>query len=184
MSSIVAFQKDHPFSNFFVLRNPLVVKGIRFSTSEHLYQAMKFWYFDDSPLTVDFVRSIAQCSTPFKAKYLGSLWTFEKFLWQGELCETVLKFKERGGSFDAAKWDAVKIDVMRSIESLKFFTNSDCASTLRASGTAHLVERSATDFFWGSGSNNSGANHLGKILMELRASFPTQLPTILFQTNK
>lgn len=65
--------------NFFKLKTPLIFLGNSYSTSEHLYQAMKFLYFNQSKLNLEYSELIRKSSTPYKAKYLASLWTTSKF---------------------------------------------------------------------------------------------------------
>ena len=49
-------------------------------------------------------------------------------------------------------------------------------STLDPAGDRPLVEGAPNDFFWGRGVDGSGSNHLGALLMRLRASFQDQQP--------
>lgn len=69
-----------------------------------------------------------------------------------------------------ADWDAVKIDVMRSLLRQKFALGSTFALQLLHTGTCELVEVNTWgDRFWGECPRGSGANHLGKLLMQRRA---------------
>lgn len=65
-------------------------------------------------------------------------------------------------------WEQVKVSVMREIVRAKFAQNHDLAQKLIATGNAYLEEGNTWgDRTWGT-VNGSGANHLGKILMEIR----------------
>lgn len=65
-------------------------------------------------------------------------------------------------------WDQVKCAVMRKAVMAKFTCSAFLREELLATGDAVLIEDSKKDFFWGIGSDNSGKNMLGNILMEIR----------------
>jgi len=65
-------------------------------------------------------------------------------------------------------WEAVKVDVMRDAVYAKFEQNPELKEKLLETGDLKIVENSPVDFFWGVGSDGSGENTLGKILMEVR----------------
>lgn len=66
-------------------------------------------------------------------------------------------------------WDRVKLDVMEQCVRDKFKNNADLGAKLLATGEAELVEGNDWgDEFWGV-CEGRGANHLGKILMKIRA---------------
>ena len=66
-------------------------------------------------------------------------------------------------------WEAVKIEVMREVLRCKFSQNPDLKAKLIATGDAELIEgNNWNDTFWGV-CRDKGRNHLGKLLMELRA---------------
>lgn len=73
-------------------------------------------------------------------------------------------------------WEQVKLDVMRRWLRLKFATPSFRAALL-ATGDAELIEgNNWNDTYWGCASRGSawvGENHLGRLLMEVRAALPT-----------
>ncbi|KAE8231924.1 hypothetical protein CF326_g3049 [Tilletia indica] len=66
---------------------------------------------------------------------------------------------------------------MRSVQMLKFLQNLQLQTRLLQTGDAHLIYKSETDSFFGSGHDGRGSNHLGKILMEIRSFFKTYLDT-------
>ena len=70
-------------------------------------------------------------------------------------------------------WDDVKIAVMRDILFEKFTQNPMLAKYLLETGDKPLLEGNLhKDIFWGIDSKTrEGENHLGKLLMELRAKF-------------
>ena len=66
-------------------------------------------------------------------------------------------------------WEAVKIDIMRQVLKSKFTQNPELKAKLIATGDAELIEgNNWNDRFWGV-CNGKGQNHLGRLLMELRA---------------
>lgn len=71
-------------------------------------------------------------------------------------------------------WDAVKLDVMRSVVRAKFAADPDLAALLFATGDIEILERNAWhDKFWGfceCGRCRGGENWLGRILMEVRTA--------------
>lgn len=68
-----------------------------------------------------------------------------------------------------ADWDAVKDDVMRRAVLQKFSTHPELRAILLATGEELIVENAPKDYYWGSGTDGSGQNRLGQILMEVRA---------------
>lgn len=68
-------------------------------------------------------------------------------------------------------WESVKVGIMREIVRAKFSQNPDLLKKLLDTGDAELVEgNSWHDTFWGvDQTTGEGENHLGKILMEIRA---------------
>jgi len=77
-------------------------------------------------------------------------------------------------------WDSQKLAVMDTVVRDKFTRNPDLGAKLLATGHAELIEGNTwNDQFWGV-CNGKGENHLGKILIQVRAelrSSPTTAPT-------
>ena len=67
-------------------------------------------------------------------------------------------------------WEAVKDDVMRRAVLRKFETHAAIRAILLSTGDEELVENTTGDYYWGCGSDGSGKNMLGRILMEARAT--------------
>lgn len=89
--------------------------------------------------------AIAECATPGQAKRMGRKVTLRP------------------------DWDSVKLVVMKRIVTRKFSVPS-LAQRLKATSSAHIVEGNTWgDRYWGV-CNGVGANHLGRILMEVRDS--------------
>ncbi len=66
-------------------------------------------------------------------------------------------------------WDAVKLGIMKEILMAKVDQHPYVKKKLIESGDKELVEDSWRDDFWGWGPNKDGANHLGKLWMEVRS---------------
>jgi ribA/ribD-fused uncharacterized protein len=65
-------------------------------------------------------------------------------------------------------WESIKLDVMETAVRVKF-TDPELAAKLVATGDEELIEGNWwNDTFWGV-CNGVGENHLGKILMKVRA---------------
>jgi ribA/ribD-fused uncharacterized protein len=64
---------------------------------------------------------------------------------------------------------------MRRAVFKKFITHPHIREILLITGDEMLIENSPTDYFWGCGANHTGENHLGKILMSVRAEIRLQL---------
>lgn len=65
-------------------------------------------------------------------------------------------------------WTEIRLDVMREAVMAKFEQNADLRARLLSTGNAMLVEHSVRDRFYGDGGDGTGANWLGRILMETR----------------
>jgi len=66
-------------------------------------------------------------------------------------------------------WEEVKIEIMRQVLKSKFTQNSELREKLIATGDTELIEgNNWNDRFWGV-CRGVGKNHLGKLLMEVRA---------------
>lgn len=66
-------------------------------------------------------------------------------------------------------WDDVKLGIMREILKSKVSQHPYVMKKLIESGDKELIEDSWRDDFWGWGPNKDGANHLGKLWMEIRS---------------
>ncbi len=126
-------------SNYF--RWPFVLEGRRWENVEHFYQAAKFSH--DPRLT----EAIYRHSHPDAAKSFG-----------------------RAHASDCRPdWESVKLPVMRKAVWAKFGQSAFLTRELLSTGGSSLIEDSPFDSFWGPGPTGTGENHLGRLLMELRA---------------
>lgn len=116
-------------------------KGVMYPTAEHIYQSEKF-------VNKEIVEQIRTAASPYEAKILAHTFSVER----------------------VASWDAVKIDVMRSVLYQKAKQHQFVSEALLRSLDTALVEDSPTDLFWGAGASGMGENNLGKLWMEVRES--------------
>ncbi len=66
-------------------------------------------------------------------------------------------------------WDQVKLDIMKQILHAKVAQHPYVKKKLLESGHRTLIEDSWRDDFWGWGPKKDGANHLGRLWMEVRS---------------
>lgn len=124
-------------SNF--ARYPVIVDEIRYRTSEHYFQSMKF-------VGTEWESKVREACTPMQAATMG-----------------------RNRSLPLRRnWESVKDNVMRKVVEAKFRQHSDIAAQLLETGDARLVEKTSDDRYWGCGTEGTGKNMLGIILMEVR----------------
>ena len=121
-------------------RHPIEMKGRVWPTVEHYYQAQKFAGSEHEEL-------IRQAPDAWTAKLMA----------------------HDGTRPLRPDWDAVKYGLMREAVLRKFQTHPDLREQLLATGDEALVEDAPDDYYWGCGADGTGANNLGKILMEVRS---------------
>jgi ribA/ribD-fused uncharacterized protein len=129
------------FSNF--SPHGIDIEGTYWPTVEHYYQAQKFVGSSDAPI----IPLIHAADTPEQAAALGRCHTY---------CPRL-------------DWELVKTQVMQMAVLKKFITHPEIREILLLTGDEMLIENSPTDYFWGCGAERTGKNHLGRILMSVRA---------------
>ncbi|MGL6261503.1 NADAR family protein [Vibrio sp. WXL210] len=150
---IFFYEPDEPYG---FLSNfcsaPIKVSSISWPTSEHYYQAQKF---TDPSVQ----QQILEAKTPCEAFALSRQYQH----------------------LVREDWDQQKLSVMSYIVREKFLQNVELAQRLINTANAHLTEHSHKDAFWGDGGDGSGENHLGEILMNVRAELKHVTPSTLVQ---
>lgn len=68
-------------------------------------------------------------------------------------------------------WNEVKVGITTEIVEAKVGQNEDVLACLLKTGTKKVVENSPWDSFWGIGDDGQGQNHMGQILMNIRATY-------------
>jgi ribA/ribD-fused uncharacterized protein len=125
------------FSNF--SRHSVFLKGKRWPTSEHYFQAQKF-------VGTEHEEAVRLAKTPGESARVG-------------------RDRKRPLRRD---WESVKDGVMLEVVRAKFTQHEDLKATLLGTGDAKLVEHTEKDSYWGDGGDGSGKNRLGQILMKVR----------------
>lgn len=116
-----------------------MLKGKRWPTTEHYFQAQKFAGEPDE-------EEVRLARTPRIAAGMG-------------------RDRKRPLRRD---WEAVKERVMLDALRAKFTRHEDLREILLGTGAAMLVEHTANDSYWGDGGDGSGKNRLGFLLMQVR----------------
>jgi ribA/ribD-fused uncharacterized protein len=134
------------FSNF--SPHPIEIANQTWATVEHYYQSQKFVGTEHAPL----ITTIHAVKTPEEAAALGR-----------DRCRAVRH-----------DWEQVKATIMYQAVLTKFLTHIDIQAVLLSTDEALIVEDSPTDYYWGCGSERTGQNQLGKILMQVRQAIRSQ----------
>ena len=131
---------NEPFGEFSnFARFPIRLRGKAWPTSEHFFQAQKF---EDAKVRA----AIRRVKSPMIAARMG---------------------RDRKHRL-RRDWDSARVAVMREGLRAKFTQHDDLRRLLLSTGDAAIVEHTERDDFWGDGGDGSGANMLGRLLMELR----------------
>ncbi len=115
------------------------VDGRTWPTSEHYFQAHKFAGTEREEL-------VRKAKRPHEAARLG---------------------RDRSARLRRS-WESVKLSLMREAVRAKFTQHAELREKLLGTGEAKIVEHTPHDHFWADGGDGSGANWLGRILMEAR----------------
>lgn len=122
------------------------LNGKYWSTSEHYFQAQKF-------AGTEYEEEIRLSATPMEAANLG---------------------RDRNKPL-RKDWEQVKDSIMKEAVLAKFKTHDDIRVILISTGDNEIIEKTTNDYYWGCGSNGTGKNMLGKILMEVRTILKTDI---------
>ena len=133
------------FSNFSA--HPFTLDNQTWRTSEHYFQAMKFYPHKDH------IADLRRMPSPMQVAKAG-------------------RSRARPLRED---WEAVKDDVMRQALYAKFTQHPEIQTILLETGDEEIVENTTKDHYWGIGSSGTGLNMLGKLLVELRERLRTEL---------
>lgn len=132
-------------SNFADCLHGVTLDDVTYPTAEHAYACLKVGG-PGTPAGQD----VLGCATPGGAK------------------RTARRYPE------AAGWFHDKVPTMRRILRAKFTQNDGLKKQLLATGKETLVEVNEWgDRFWGQSPEGVGKNHLGRLLMEIRAELAT-----------
>ena len=126
------------FSNFYAA--VIEVDGVEYPTTEHYFQAQKFYPDEES------MEAVRKAKSPGQAAKLG-----------------------RSRKMPLRKdWEEVKNDIMYEAIKYKFTQHADLNKVLLETGDRELIEHTKNDRYWADGGDGSGKNKLGELLMKLR----------------
>jgi len=148
---ILFYNKHDPhygFTNF--SPHPVVYKGRKYPTSEHLFQASKFAHRPD----------LAEHIRTYSDRPSAAFSEARRFAPEVR-----------------PDWLNVNVGLMDEIIWLKFTQHQSLKEELLATGDAELVEDSDKDAFWGIGADRKGRNELGLALERLRERLRKQTNT-------
>lgn len=141
--TIYFYKADAPFgcfSNF--SPHPIWIDGVYWQTVEHYYQAHKFVGGKNESA----IAEIRKAKTPAEAAQIGRSRPHQ---WRDD-------------------WDRVKPHIMWQGVFTKFLSHPDIQAILLSTGDELLVEDSPVDYYWGCGTDRTGLNKLGEIIMNVR----------------
>jgi N-glycosidase YbiA len=121
--------------------------GLWWPTSEHYFQAHKFF-------NTPHFESIRHVKSPKEAALMG---------------------RDRQYPL-RPDWDEVKDKIMYSAVLRKFETHLDIRTVLLGTGDEELIENTTSDYYWGCGTDKTGKNRLGQILMDVREELRRKRP--------
>lgn len=161
------------FSNF--SRHKVSIYGMTCKTSEHTFQAMKFWPHQD------LVRWVQSKPTPGQAAHAGrdrrhpirADWdaTPPEEL-ANRISNAFYQFKDEDEVWrdlpPEPLFARTKDVFMYEIVLAKFTQHTGCRQTLLGTGDVGLVEHTSADPYWADGPSLTGHNKLGRILMLVR----------------
>lgn len=139
------YTKNRPYFEFSnFYETEIIIDGKVYKSSEHYYQSQKF----DDPEAKEYVRLQPSPKLAKKATFR------EEF-----------KIKDN--------WNEIKEEVMLKALRMKF-QKPKLKNLLLNTGNDEIVEYSTKDWYWGSGSDYTGQNRLGKLIMKVREEIRSQ----------
>ena len=129
----------YEFTNFYF--SPINLDDHTWPTTEHYFQAQKFV---GTPY-YDYIRKVSYPRDAFQVSRDPSAHAWIR-----------------------GDWHHVKNDVMLKALRAKFTQHTDLKKLLLGTEDRELIEHTHNDSYWGDGGDGSGANHLGRLLMQVR----------------
>jgi hypothetical protein len=121
------------------------LEGKYWLTSEHYFQAQKF-------VGTVYEEEIRKAKSPMDAARMG---------------------RDRNKPL-RPDWEQVKDEIMKIAVLQKFQTNIEIREILISTATEEIIEETTDDYYWGCGSDGTGKNVLGRILMDVRTMLVNQ----------
>ena len=119
-------------------------KGVKYSTVEHAYQALKF-----EETAPEISKEIAESYSADEAKRIAA----------------------RNINRQNPNWNKIKLEVMENLLRAKIEQNPYVKKKLLETKDYLICEDSPKDDFWGIGADRKGQNNLGKLWMKIRDEF-------------
>lgn len=173
-SAVRFYERTAPFyefSNFY--QAPIRIDGYTYMSTEHYYQAQKF-YVPSSPRHMEYFGIIATTDSPQKVFMLGnqkpntfraSRWKVNKRTDERLVNDVIATYEDLQLRED---WETYRIEAMRTALRAKFAQHESLRALLLSTDKAPIIEDSPRDAFWGCGKDGTGANWLGRLLEEVR----------------
>jgi len=124
-------------------KHPVTIDGVTYKTSEHYFQASKF--FETDP---EWAKAIAEAPNPARSKNMGN-----------DRSHPIHPEWNRG--------ESIKMMLRVLLEKAK--QNPEVLAVLKDTGTELIAERADWDSYWGDGPYGNGKNMLGKLWMIVRS---------------
>jgi ribA/ribD-fused uncharacterized protein len=148
--AIYFYDRNQPyfeFTNFF--ESPIWLDNKWWPTTEHYYQAAKFSHNHQLQIQIQQARS----------------------------ARDAFNIAQQNRNQIRRDWQQVNLGIMLNALRAKFAQNQNLKTLLLSTGNAPLVENAgANDTFFGAGADGKGTNHLGRLLMHVRAELAGQIP--------
>ncbi|RYE15423.1 MAG: NADAR family protein [Rickettsiales bacterium] len=151
-------------SNFYILETPITYDGKKYATSEHLYQASKYFVENPTKEQLEYIEIIRTSSTPAESKIYSRKNLKYKFL-TPEQRNIIQKYENVEPN---KNWESKKERLMMMCLTLKFSSDKHSRDVLLSTENALLCESSPYDLYWGLGPKGYGQNRLGVLLMKVR----------------
>lgn len=180
-NKIMFYKPEDPyffFSNFYTEKNPLVIKGEKWTNTEQYFQAMKFRGDQATPKMLEYSNIIKNADSPQKIKLLGTQrknmrfgkkWKVNKKTDNRLINDVVDEYKDLKMRTD---WNESSVKVMVIALYYKFNQYPNLKKEImNIPDNTYIIEHSTRDAIWGDGGDGGtgtiGKNKLGKILTVL-----------------
>ena len=163
------------YTNFYPLKNGIIIQGEKWLNTEAYYQAMKFR--GESQRHLDYSNLIKEADTPMKTKMLGhqkkhhygGKWMVNKKTNTNLIHTMIDNYRDLK---PRANWDVIRIYVMIIAVYAKFTQYPTLYEQItKLPDNIYLVEHTKRDKIWADGGDGGdgtiGLNYLGKILTAL-----------------
>jgi predicted NAD-dependent protein-ADP-ribosyltransferase YbiA (DUF1768 family) len=170
--------KYGPFTNFYKIKEPLLINGEEFIDTEQYYQVMKFRGLNASERMLEYSNLIKEADSPMKTKMLGhqkknmrfgTRWKVNKKTDDRLVNDMIEEYKDVRYRSD---WNVAGVAVMLNGLYHKFTQFPNLKKLLTdIQDNTYIVEHTTRDKIWADGGDGGtgkvGQNRLGKLLTAL-----------------